>query len=100
MTNDAENHDLPNDEPPTSLSDSDVGDTAGQTPDDSRDPFEEIASEFADRQRDGELPSVEDYARKYKYHKLKADYKKRDLEFIYRKVDDEVLSGLDYRKVL
>ncbi|MEM7438756.1 MAG: hypothetical protein AAF393_04090 [Pseudomonadota bacterium] len=42
----------------------------------------------------------EDYARKYKYHKLKSDYKKRDLDFIYRKVDDAVMDALGYRKVV
>ena len=42
----------------------------------------------------------EDYQRRYKYHKIKADYKKRDLEFIYRKVDDDVMDALDYRKVI
>lgn len=42
----------------------------------------------------------EDYVRKYKYHKLKSDYKKRDLEYIYRKVDDDVMDALGYRKVL
>jgi len=43
---------------------------------------------------------MEDYQRKYKYHKIKTDYKKRDLEYIYRKVDDDVMAALDYRKVL
>ena len=42
----------------------------------------------------------EDYVRKYKYHKLKSDFKKRDLEYIYRKIDDDVMDALDYRKVL
>ena len=42
----------------------------------------------------------EDYVRRYKYHKLKSDYKKRDLEYIYRKVDDEIMAALDYRKVI
>ena len=42
----------------------------------------------------------EDYQRKYKFHKLKTDYKKRDLEYIYRKVDDEVMDALEYRKVM
>lgn len=41
----------------------------------------------------------EDYARKYKYHKLKGDYRKRDLDYIYRKVDDEVMAALGYRKI-
>lgn len=43
---------------------------------------------------------LEDYQRKYKYHKIKTDYKKRDLEYIYRKVDDTVMQAFDYRKVL
>ena len=43
---------------------------------------------------------LEDYQRKYKYHKIKTDYKKRDLEYIYRKVDGEVMTALGYRKVL
>lgn len=42
----------------------------------------------------------EDYARRYKYHKIKTDYKKRDLDFIYRKVDDDVMDALGYRKVI
>ena len=42
----------------------------------------------------------EDYVRKYKYHKIKTDYKKRDLEYIYRKVDGDVLNALGYRKIL
>ena len=42
----------------------------------------------------------EDYARRYKYHKIKTDYKKRDLEYIYRKIDDDVMDALDYRKVI
>ncbi|MCP5085770.1 MAG: sulfotransferase [Rhodobacteraceae bacterium] len=42
----------------------------------------------------------EDYVRRYKYHKIKTDHKKRDLEFIYRKTDDEVMNALGYRKVL
>lgn len=42
----------------------------------------------------------EDYVRRYKYHKLKTDHKKRDLEYIYRKVDDDVMTALGYRKVL
>jgi hypothetical protein len=43
---------------------------------------------------------LEDYARRYKYHKIKTDYKKRDLEYIYRKVDNEVMAALDYRTVI
>ncbi|MEM6620313.1 MAG: hypothetical protein AAF631_13580, partial [Pseudomonadota bacterium] len=43
---------------------------------------------------------LEDYQRRYKYHKLKTDFKKRDLEYIYRKVDDDVMEALGYRKVL
>jgi len=42
----------------------------------------------------------EDYQRRYKYHKLKTDHKKRDLEYIYRKVDDEVMESLGYRDVM
>ena len=42
----------------------------------------------------------EDYVRRYKYHKIKTDYKKRDLEYIYRKIDSEMMDALDYRKVL
>ena len=42
-------------DPPTSVSDSDTA----------RDPFEEIASEFSERYRDGEMPSVEEYAQRY-----------------------------------
>ncbi len=42
----------------------------------------------------------EDYVRRYKYHKIKADYKKRDLEYIYRKVDNQVMDALEYRKIL
>lgn len=43
---------------------------------------------------------LEDYQRKYKFHKIKADYKKRDLEYIYRKVDNDVMGTLEYRKVM
>ena len=42
----------------------------------------------------------EDYQRRYKYHKLKIDHKKRDLEYIYRKIDTETMSTLGYREVL
>lgn len=42
----------------------------------------------------------EDYARRYKYHKIKTDYKKRDLEFIYRKVDSDLMAALEYRTVV
>jgi serine/threonine protein kinase len=49
------------DEHVTSVSDSDAasGDS-GVDPD--RDPFEELASEFSERHRRGEMPSIEDYA--------------------------------------
>lgn len=43
-----------------SVSDSD---SANPPLDVDRDPFEELASEFAERQRNGEFPSVEDYAK-------------------------------------
>ena len=43
---------------------------------------------------------LEDYQRKYKFHKIKADHKKRDLEYIYRKVDDGIMDALEYRKVM
>ena len=42
----------------------------------------------------------EDYQRRYKYHKLKVDHKKRDLEYIYRKIDSETMDVLGYREVL
>ncbi len=42
----------------------------------------------------------EDYQRRYKYHKLKADHKKRDLEYIYRKIDSETMDALGYREVM
>jgi hypothetical protein len=42
----------------------------------------------------------EDYQRRYKYHRIKTDYKKRDLEYIYRKVDDDVMDALGYRTVI
>jgi hypothetical protein len=42
----------------------------------------------------------EDYQRRYKYHKLKVDHKKRDLEYIYRKVDSEIMETLGYREVM
>jgi hypothetical protein len=42
----------------------------------------------------------EDYQRRYKYHKLKADHKKRDLEYIYRKVDTNLMDALGYREVM
>lgn len=42
----------------------------------------------------------EDYQRRYKYHKLKTDYKKRDMEYIYRKIDTETMDALGYREVL
>lgn len=42
----------------------------------------------------------EDYARRYKYHRIKADFRKRDLEYIYRKVDHEVMDALGYRRVM
>jgi hypothetical protein len=42
----------------------------------------------------------EDYQRRYKNQKIKADYKNRDLEYIYRKVDDTVMDALGYRKIL
>lgn len=47
----------------TSVSDSD----SVNPPNDEleRDPFEELASEFSERHRRGEMPSVEEYARKY-----------------------------------
>lgn len=42
----------------------------------------------------------EDYVRRYKFHKLKTDHKKRDLEYIYRKIDDTVMDALGYRTVI
>lgn len=42
----------------------------------------------------------EDYQRRYKYHKLKVDHKKRDLEYIYRKIDSETMNTLGYREVM
>lgn len=42
----------------------------------------------------------EDYQRRYKYHRIKTDYKKRDLEYIYRKIDKEVMTALGYREIL
>ena len=42
---------------------------------------------------------LEDYVRRYKYHKIKTDYKKRDLEYIYRKINGETLNALGYREV-
>jgi hypothetical protein len=42
----------------------------------------------------------EDYQRRYKYHKLKVDHKKRDLEYIYRKIDSEMMDTLGYREVM
>ncbi len=41
----------------------------------------------------------EDYQRRYKYHKLKNDHKKRDLEYIYRKIDTEIMDALGYREI-
>ena len=38
--------------------------------------------------------------RRYNYHKLKIDNKKRDLEYIYRKIDSETIDMLGYREVL
>ena len=37
---------------------------------------------------------------RYNYHKLKIDNKKRDLEYIYRKIDSETMDMLGYREVL
>ena len=49
-----------------SVSDSDqIRAEDAMSPDTDRDPFEEIASEFSERHRRGELPSVEEYAQKY-----------------------------------
>ena len=42
----------------------------------------------------------EDYQRRYKYHKLKTDHKRRDLEYIYRKVDTNLMDALGYREVM
>lgn len=42
----------------------------------------------------------EDFQRRYKYHKLKTDHKKRDLEFIYRKIDTDVMDALGYKEVI
>lgn len=53
----------------TSVSDSNI--TPSMPDEDTpelRDPFEELASEFSERHRRGEMPSVEEYARKYPEH--------------------------------
>ena len=42
----------------------------------------------------------ENNQRRYNYHKLKIDNKKRDLEYIYRKIDSETIDMLGYREVL
>jgi hypothetical protein len=42
----------------------------------------------------------ENNLRRYNYHKLKIDNKKRDLEYIYRKIDSETMDMLGYREVL
>jgi hypothetical protein len=42
----------------------------------------------------------ENNQRRYNYHKLKIDNKKRDLEYIYRKIDSETMDMLGYREVL
>jgi hypothetical protein len=42
----------------------------------------------------------EDFARKYRYARIKQDFRKRDLEYIYRKVDSDVLRALGYREVM
>jgi hypothetical protein len=44
--------------------------------------------------------SYENNQRRYNYHKLKVDNKKRDLEYIYRKIDSETMDMLGYREVL
>ena len=60
MPDEFANHD-PADDKQTSVSDSDgAGGLSGPSAD--RDPFEELASEFAERQRLGQKPSVEEYA--------------------------------------
>ena len=43
---------------------------------------------------------LEDYERRYKFHKIKTDYKKRDVEYIYRKVDHDIMTALGYREVM
>lgn len=42
----------------------------------------------------------EDYGRRYKYRRIKNDYKKRDLEYIYRKIDGDVMDALGYKRII
>jgi hypothetical protein len=42
----------------------------------------------------------EDFRRRYRFARIKQDYRKRDLEYIYRKVDSDVLRDLGYREIL
>lgn len=42
----------------------------------------------------------EDFARKYRYARIKQDFRKRDLEYIYRKTDAEALKSLGYREIM
>lgn len=42
----------------------------------------------------------DDYVRRYKFQRIKADHKRRDLEYIYRKVDSAVMQALGYREVI
>ena len=58
----------PASQPSASVSDSDASELPCETSDGaheddpSRDPFEELASEFAERQRAGGMPSIDEYA--------------------------------------
>lgn len=69
MANEFDNSPPESERDVTSVSDSDI--TPSMTDDEAdelRDPFEELASEFSERHRRGEMPSVEEYARKYPEH--------------------------------
>ncbi|MEL7216273.1 MAG: hypothetical protein AAGJ96_10130 [Pseudomonadota bacterium] len=47
----------------------------------------------------GEL-RYEDFQRRYRFAKIKQEYRKRDLEYIYRKVDQDLLKALGYREII
>lgn len=42
----------------------------------------------------------EDFQRRYRYARIKQDYRKRDLEYIYRKIDGDLLRDLGYREII
>ncbi|MEL6584827.1 MAG: hypothetical protein AAFQ36_13435 [Pseudomonadota bacterium] len=42
----------------------------------------------------------EDFQRRYRFARIKQDYRKRDLEYIYRKADSDVMRDLGYREII